>query len=163
MTRFKATFLSLFLALGMILGTTTAYAAETRSGTEVWHLGEATVGSFVVENDNLTPVKTIGDDGKLFIWTQFSRADGSSYPPIVVTVELRDYDTGAVLDRVQYKEGETIDRVLYYPNAKKGQRIQVYWDISSQYNPPGPYRKANITYGYILYQDEVPPEGPGTD
>ena len=93
MTRFKATFLSLFLALGMILGTTTAYAAETRSGTEVWHLGEATVGSFVVENDNLTPVKTIGDDGKLFIWTQFSRADSSSYPPIVVTVELRDYDT----------------------------------------------------------------------
>ena len=77
MTRFKATFLSLFLALGMILGTTTAYAAETRSGTEVWHLGEATVGSFVVENDNLTPVKTIGDDGKLFIWTQFSRADSS--------------------------------------------------------------------------------------
>lgn len=163
MTKFKKIFCSLFLVLAMILGTTTAYAVETRSGSETWYLGQATVGSFVVENDNLTPVKTIGDDGDLFVWTEFSRADSSSYSPIVVTAELRDYDTGAVLDRVQYKEGEPIDRTLYYQNAKKGQRIQVYWDISSQYNPPGPYRKANITYGYILFKDELPPEGPETD
>lgn len=153
MSRVKKIFCSLFLALSVLMTSTTAFA----TGNETWYLGQQTVGSFVVTNDNLTPVKTMGDDGKLFVWANFSRADSASYPPIVLTFEIRDYDTGEVLDSVKYYEGETPSRAIG-TNVTAGQRIQVYFDVSSQYNPPGPYRQANVTYGYILFQDELPPQ-----
>lgn len=167
MKRFRKVFCSLLLvAATLVTGTTTfnpvtvsASTIDARSSS-VWYLGGETVGSFTVTNDNLTPIKTIGDSGKLFIWTEYSRAD--SYSPIVVTAQIRDYDTGKILDSVRYYEGQTENERTLCCDVTKGQRIQIYWDISSQYNSPGVYRKANITYGYVIYKTETPPGGYGT-
>ena len=168
MKRFRKVFCSLLLAAATIVtgaatfSPATVLAATTDAlSSSVWYLGGETVGSFTVTNDNLTPIKTMGDSGKLFVWTEYSRAD--SYSPIVVTAQIRDYDTGEILDSVQYYEGQSENDRTLCCDVTEGQRIQIYWDISSQYDSPGVYRKADITYGYVLYQTETPPEGGGTD
>ncbi len=146
-------FAVLALALfGAFAFTNTAYAA----GTETWYKGTGPEEQMLVTNNNLTPVKTLGDSGKLhLIWNVTPVRDGVNeptyYPPIQVTLQLREAYTGRVLDQYLYIEGLHPDSFsLYGGDLPAGTKVQFYVDVSSQYNPPGPYRKALINYHYVL-------------
>ncbi len=121
-----------------------------KAGTETWYRGSRTVGSFNMSNNNLTPVKTIGDSGTLDVWFTFYRNDQYSSSPIKLTFQIRDASTGHVYGTVVAYEGQDVGGGIVMTNVPAGTRIQLYFDASSISNPPGPYRKAHITYGYTL-------------
>lgn len=122
------------------------------AGTETWYGGSALAGDYTFENNNLTPVKTMGQSGTLRISGSFYGADGyASASPIKLTVEIRS-TSGAVLARTI----ATDDRTGSTPfglscNVTQGQRIQIFFDASSIANPPGIYRSAHVTYYRDLY------------
>ena len=122
------------------------------AGTETWYGGSALAGDYTFENNNLTPVKTMGQSGTLRISGSFYGADGyASASPIKLTVEIRS-TSGAVLARTI----ATDDRTGSTPfglscNVTQGQRIQIFFDASSIANPPGIYRSAHVTYNRHLY------------
>ena len=123
------------------------------AGNETWYIDhegnyEAT---YTFTDNNLTPYKTMGDSAYLVIFGDFKKADyGDSN--IKLTVEIRDYPSGNVLDR------RVVDNTNY-PNTNMfvvtaqvyaGQRIQIFFDASSIDNPPGFYREAWVDYDAYL-------------
>ena len=130
--------------------TTTAYAA----GNETWYAGVKYTSTYVFNNCNYTPCKTIGSTGTLAIIGSFRRADTST-SQIKLTMKIIDFDTKQVLSTVvvndQYNDAvNTTEFCGAYLNVHAGQRIQIFVDASSVSNPPGYYRTAWITYGAYI-------------
>ena len=121
------------------------------SGIETWRKGSYTVGTMDITNNNLTPVKTIEGSGTLSVWARFEgRLDSASYPPIVVKVQIRN-TSGQVLQSFEVKEQDAGWNVMSTGiSVQNSQKIQIFFDVCSQYNPPGPYRMARVTYGYVF-------------
>lgn len=141
--------LTMVLVLGIMLQSITTVSA---AGNETWNLGSRTVGSMTVTDNTYTYVKTMGATANLNIWINFSRADSSSYPPIKVTMKVFDADSGALITYMVVNEEQGNQKSQLGLTVRNGQRLKLFFDVSSQYNPPGAYRKANITYGYNMWQ-----------
>lgn len=141
----------LLIAIFIISVANIKVEAANNTSTQ-WKKGSYTVGTMDITNNNLTPVKTIMSSGTLSVWVRFDkRLDDPNYPPIVVKVQIRDASTGKVLESFNVLEKDKGWNVLARNiNVKANQKIQVFFDVCSQYSPPGPYRKARVTYGYSL-------------
>lgn len=132
---------------------TTTVETETvspRAGTETW-TGSGHGGSYTFNNYNLTPVKTMGESGRLLISGSFYGTDGfASSSPIALTVEIRS-TSGTVLGRT-YANDNRSGNVPFAVSASvsAGQKIQLYFDASSIANPPGIYRSAYVYYNYAI-------------
>lgn len=144
---------ALMLAVVALLSTTvTAFAA----GTETWSEKSGPWEKMRVTNKNTTPIKTMGRSGKLNIAVSISgcRGDGcngtepTSYPPVKVTCKILSYPSGEVLGTATASEPLGTCNVVTYRSLNVGEKIQLFFDVSSQYNPPGAYRKAHISYAY---------------
>lgn len=136
---------SLVLAiLCIVLSAQPAFAAEG----EVWYKGQQYSASYTVTNNNLTPYKVINASGCLRISGSFCKADSASYSNVRLTVEIREYGTGRVLNRCVVDNTSYPNRnsFLLDTDVSAGQKIQIYFDVSSVSNPPGPYRKASVDY-----------------
>lgn len=135
----------------MVSNTFTAQAA----GPETWVVGTTGDVQYMNVTDyNLTPVKTISGSGYLqLVFGFFSKRNGVDeptwYPPVKVTVKIQDATTGEVYEDFVFYEGNG-DMFTVSCYLRSGTRIQIYTDISSQYNSPGVYRKAGLSYYYIL-------------
>ena len=133
---------------------TTTVETETvspRAGTETW-TGSGFGGAYNFTDTNTTPVKTMGQSGRLLISGWFYGNDGyASSSPIILTVEIRS-TSGAVLGRttvIDDRSGNVDFSVA--ANVSAGQKIQLFFDASSIANPPGIYRSAYVSYSYSLY------------
>lgn len=132
---------------------TTAFAA----GTETWYANGGypgtQVGSFNCTNNNLSPVKTIGDSGWLYIWGTAEKSDPYS-GNVVTTVEIRSNYNGSTLVSTQSYPINESGTEHYFETSPiyvtAGQQVRVFFDVSSISNPPGPYRQAYISYAYVL-------------
>lgn len=142
------TIMCLTLAMTMMLGTSVTAKAQI-SGTETWNGPSDQSSWFTVTNNNLTQRKTMGFSGPLWIWVDFNQADSANYPPIYLTVEIRNLTQGTV-DSSDFRISSDIKHYPLYDNVNKGDVIQIFFDVKTErgYTPPGPYRKANIQYGY---------------
>ena len=132
---------------------TTTVETETvspRAGTETW-TGSGHGGSYTFNNYNLTPVKTMGESGRLLISGSFYGTDGyASSSPIKLTVQIRS-TSGAILVNRSFVD----DRSGNVPfsisvNVTAGQKVQLYFDASSIANPPGIYRSAFVEYDFVI-------------
>lgn len=124
-----------------------AYAAI--SGTQTWTAPSDESAWFTVTNNNTTPYKTMGFSGPLWICFDFNQADSANYPPITLTVEVRNLTQGTV-DITDYANGPNTSHFPHYMEVNKGDVLQFFFDVKTEqgYTPPGPYRKANIKFGY---------------
>ena len=142
------TFMCLVLMATMLIGYSgTAHAEIT--GTQTWTASADQSKWFTVTNYNLTKPKTMGFSGPLWIWVDFNKADSASYPPIYLTVEVRNLTRGTVAAH----DLACVSDIKHYPiytEVQQGDVLQFYFDVKTErgYTPPGPYRKANIQYGY---------------
>lgn len=121
-----------------------------KAGNETWS-GSGFGGAYTFNNNNLTPVKTMGRSGRLLISGYFYGNDGyATSSPIKLTVEIRS-TSGAVLGRTSVIDdlSGAVDFSVA-ANVSAGQRIQLFFDASSVANPPGIYRSAYVSYNYNL-------------
>lgn len=127
-----------------------ASSVETRAGNETW-TGSGFGGSYTFNNNNLTPVKTMGKSGTLLISGHFYGNDAfASSSPIILTVEIRS-TSGAVLGRASFYDNRSGNvPFAVSANVSAGQQIQLFFDASSAANPPGIYRSAHVSYNYSL-------------
>lgn len=120
-------------------------------GTETWSTvgGRVSVGSFTMEGNNLTPVKTIGVSGyNIGIYTQFSASQS-----VKVTTEIRKAYSSTVLSNggssSAAKSGNYLTGLAY---VNKGDKIQIFFmvtDANGRYNDNLPCK---ITYSYQYVQ-----------
>lgn len=129
---------------------TSVESVSPRAGNETWS-GSGHGGSYTFTDTNLTPVKTMGESGRLLISGSFYGNDGyASSHPIKLTVEIRS-TSGAVLGRTSVID----DRSGNVPfavsaNVSADQQIQLFFDASSVASSPGIYRSAYVTYSYAI-------------
>ncbi len=95
------------------------------AGTETLYKGGGLLGSFTLAGTNLTPIKTMGDSGKLRVYgTAYSDNGGK---PWHIKVQLIDYQTGGVLNETVSIYPEDSGQVFSVSlDVVKGQRLQIY-------------------------------------
>lgn len=141
------------VCLMMLLLVGSAQAA----GVETWYYGGNGWNEMFVTNYNITPVKTIGDSGDLVVSVFFEGArngidEPEWYSPVNLTVEIREAYTGVVLASRVIPEEYFYESVpVFAYGLPEGKQIQLYFDISSQYNAPGAYRKGYISYEAAIW------------
>lgn len=121
-------------------------APLTIGGTETW-IGSDRSNEFTFYGNNLTPVKTIGQTGKLYLYVCFTNLG----TPVKLRIQIRDADTQEVMDYrtigpTDYYENDT---TMIYP-VEKGDRIQIsfrVYDANGNYDDDRPLR---IVYGYYI-------------
>ena len=142
---------ALVLAVIMALGALPipAHAA----GVETLHYGENYIGQLTVTDQNTTPEKTI-PGGYIRIRFKFKRADiDQGVGNIKITIRILDEDYNqlvsgqAVTDPagysfVDYESG-------YISLGSTGQKIHIWFDVSSAGQSNGYYRSARIENFYI--------------
>jgi hypothetical protein len=138
----------------MVLLVCASTLSAQAGGVETWYYGVGSTEFINITDYNITPVKTIGDTGNLTLVFGFSSKrngidEPTWYPPVKITAQIRSASSGAVLAQTIFEEGTgTTFTLSKYLTA--GTQIQIFIDVSSLYNPPGPYRKAGISYYYML-------------
>lgn len=141
--------LSLVLVFVMTLSLTNiGYADDSGimpcGGTETWYAGDGLVGSFTLEGDNLTPVKTMGASGKLRVYgTAESNNNGN---PWWIRVQIKDAYSGKVLaESNSIFSTDSLQAYSVSLNVTKGQQIRVY-----MYYVTKPTNDAHIDLCYML-------------
>lgn len=133
----------------------TAFSTQAfAAGVETWYAPWVEEATITVSNNNLTPVKTMGVSGTLHLVAEVTgRPDlePAGCPPVKLTVQVRDLN-GNVLASGVVSEDATVPQVHINLPVTSGQKIQIFFDISSvSYNPNGNYRVANVDYGHEIY------------
>ena len=114
-----------------------------RAGTETIYKGSGSIGSFYLQNNNLTPVKTMGAAGTFSL---FGTASCSSSKSWQICVQICDAYTGNVI-ATDYTTGSSYN-FQYYSieiSVTKGQKIQIFTYYTST-----PSTEAKIDLDYIL-------------
>ena len=160
MKKFKSKvklFLSVIsLSLMMLLGLGIPVSA---AGTETWSDAYGPWEEIRVTNNNLTPVKTIGRNGYLIIdnfvapcnntYCSCADQEPSSYSAIKVHMQIRKVGTGEILADEWFNEHRVFsDELKTYRPVSVGEKVQIFFDVCSNGTPPGPYRKAHISFRY---------------
>lgn len=127
---------------------TTTSANISRAAGEVYEPYDTHYANYTITDTNTTPYKVMGDNGVINIRGRFRQADNPSYSNVKLLVQIRDYNTGALLAEIQpindnYPDWDTIQ---IQASVYAGQEIYFYFDVSSVSNPPGPYRMAEVEY-----------------
>lgn len=139
-------FMCLALVVTMMIGTSATAFAQI-SGTETWYGPSDVSAPFVVTNNNMSPNKTMGYSGNLYVWFRFAQAD--PYVPEKVTMIVYNRTKGTSASVIAHAHDAQTGCNIGM-TVSKGDVIQVFFDVSTEdgYSAPGPYRKAQITYGY---------------
>lgn len=114
-----------------------------RAGRETLYKGTGSIGSFYLEGNNLTPVKTMGASGTFSL---FGTAEGSSSKYWQICVQICDANTDAVL-ATDYTSGSSYNFQYYSMeiSVTKGQKIQIYTYYTST-----PSTESKIFLNYTL-------------
>lgn len=114
-----------------------------RAGTETLYAGTGSIGSFYLQNNNLTPVKTMGSSGTFSL---FGTAEGSSSTYWQICVQIRDAYTGSVL-ATDYTTGSSYNFQYYSMeiSVTKGQKLQIFTYYTST-----PSTESKIFLNYTL-------------
>lgn len=140
----KKRLFAVILAVCMCLSTSTvAFAAEVDlnvknssatnevvpyGGEEIWNgLGIVHVGSFTMEGNNLTPVKTTGYAGPLAISTKFRSTRNNT--PVYMRVEIRDWATQRILGYKMTSEAVQSGNLTVQANVNWHQKIQIFFKV----------------------------------
>lgn len=156
------------LTLCMCLGSSTvAFAAEKSpenndihisatnevvpySGEEIWNgSGTVHVGSFTMEGNNLTPVKTTGYAGQLAIITNFRSTRSNT--PVYLRVEIRDWATQRVLGYKMTNTATQSGSLTVQANVNWHQKIQIFFKVFDRNGNYSSTLPCWIDYSYSFY------------
>ena len=116
------------------------------AGVETWYKTSLhTVGSFYLDGQNLTPLKTIGNAGSLTVYADATASHGNPY---VLYMEIREYPSGRVLasgKSVSMCDCGSVQHAGLTLKVQKGQKIQVFTKYSTTPRTP-----AKLTLSYSL-------------
>lgn len=166
--------LGIALACTMVLGlSNTTFAAEPpsvqseelnlsdtstpKSGVETWYPGDRRFGAMNLTNYNITPEKTMGASGYLFVYGYYRTTDGRSRA--ILTTQVRQAYSSTVLCSGTSTEATATGQRTYFStgvtHVNAGDKIQIYNDISSVTAQPSgsPYRKAYVELYYCFIAD----------
>ncbi len=140
--------LTLVLVLVVTLSFTSTVYAEGRimplAGRETWDAGGRYVGSFTLEGGNITPVKTMGANGKLRVYG-FANAENNGNP-WWIRVQIIDYSTGGVIAETTTTPRTSSQQAYSVSlDVVKGQQIQIYMSYVTF-----PVNDANVSIYYLL-------------
>lgn len=117
-------------------------------GTETWNKSYAIVGSFTLEGNNLTPVKTTGRSGELHI-TMYYKVPNLA-KKVKILVQIRDANTQVTL--IEWKTSATTLMESWESstglNVYSGEKIQVYFKVLDENGNYLPNQKVQVEYGY---------------
>lgn len=124
------------------------------AGRETWYGNWVNEPTMIITNNNLTPEKTMGQSGTLHIAASIKgRPDlePSGCPKVKLTVEIRDA-RGHVLASGSTREDAFIPQVHLSLHVNKGQKVYVFFDVSSvSKNPNRNYRVGEVSYSHEIY------------
>lgn len=124
------------------------------AGTETWYGGWVDEPTIVVTNNNLTPVKTMGQSGTLHVAAAIKRRpdlEPAGCPKVKMTMQIRDLN-GNVLRSGTVSEDAFMPQVHLSLPVTKGQKLRIFFDVSSvSHNPNGNYRVGEISYSHEIY------------
>lgn len=150
--KIKSKILSLVAVL--MVAVMTFYTPVMAAGVETWNGAWVDEPKITVRNNNLTPVKTMGQSGTLHVAASITgRPDlePSGCPKVKLTMQIRDLN-GNVLKSGSVREDAFMPQVHLSLSVKKGQKIQVFFDVSSvSHNPNGNYRVGDVRYSHEIY------------
>ena len=135
----------------------TSNAVSPRAGTETWYPGDVKFGEMNLTNNNLTPTKTMGATGTLYVYGYFRSTDGG--PRAALTTQIRRNNSAQVLtSKYAIESSQTGQRTFFatsYIHVNAGDKIQIFTDISSYTPQPAgsPYRKAFVELYYHFDAD----------
>lgn len=140
--------LTFVLVLVVTLSFTSTVYAEgdimPLSGRETWYAGGGKVGSFTLEGGNVTPVKTMGDSGKLRIYG-FADAENNGNP-WWIRIQIEDYNTGKILAEGTTGSKTSSQQVYSISfDVTKGQQFRIYMYYETQ-----PVNDAYVSIYYLL-------------
>lgn len=143
------TVLALIFAMVLSIASVPVSAANI-GGTTTWYRGIYGTSEFQIHGYNLTPIKTIGDAGRLSFSQKFVLTDTSVNSNAArCTVEIKS-TSGAVLARATgITDSDGVCEIgVPIISVSVGQKIQIYstvYDVNTNYA-----RKAKSWYSYIL-------------
>lgn len=155
MFKLKKIILSCILMLSLLVtSTSSVFAAESitpySTNDSIWWSAGAYYydNNFMVDNNRTYGIVNICSDGRLHISGSFRKADSASYSNVKLTVEIRDYPSGKVWAKGVFYNYDYPNETPFSlsANVQNGYRLQIFYDISSIDNPPGPYRKGNVSW-----------------
>lgn len=125
--------------------TVNAIEPFTIGGTETWYEGMDWSNTFTFYGNNLSPVKTMGITGKLYMHVIYN-----SSTPVKLVFQIRKAGTSQTL------ANWTVGANTYYENdfppisVTKGQKIQIYFKVLDKNGNYDTNRPLSISYGYVL-------------
>lgn len=160
MQKCKSTFIRFIACLTLITAMIITSAVPTfAAGQEDWGADYGPWEKMRVTNNNTTLPKTIKQSNTLYIdmfvqackdgYCDCSDRELASYPSVKVHVILRNVDTKEVVGEDWIPETFAFSRTIKTKRPLRyNERIELFTDVCSVGNPPGPYRKAHIEYRY---------------
>ena len=115
-------------------------------GTETWEEGMDWANQFTFYGNNLTPVKTMGVTGTLYLTVVYN-----SSTPVKLQFQVRKANSSTTL------ASWTTGANTYYENnfpgisVTKGQKIQLYFRVLDKNGNYDTNRPLKISYGYALW------------
>ncbi len=113
-------------------------------GTETWNKDSATVGTFTMTGNNLTPVKTVGKSYEFLM----VGADYSASKPVILTVQIRKAYTSTVLGQGKSSAASSGKNVTASYRCTKGDKIQIYFRVTDKNGKYNDNLACKITYRY---------------
>lgn len=156
----KSELMRCFACLSLVAAMFLTALPVQAAGVEDWGSSSGPDESIRVTDTNLTPVKTITKSGTLkisyitipcksgFSVCHCSDPEPWEYPPVKVTVQIREAYTGRVLASSTTNQLDYNASVSCYVTS--GMKVQIFFDVSTAdgYSKPGPLRKAHFNYCY---------------
>lgn len=157
MKRIRMRVLRMITCLALIASVSVVNALPTyAAGTETWNQTTGPHEEMRVVNNNLTPVKTMGRSGTLRIYYTVQACkqgycscgdrEPSNYSDVKVTMQIRKAGTTQVLASGSKREGIFYGYIQV--DVTKGQKIQLFCDVSSYGPSPGVNRRGHVSYYY---------------
>lgn len=126
------------------------------SGSETWSSTTATrVGTFTMEGNNLTPVKTI----KSSMRNLMIHVDSySCSKPVILSVQIRKAYTNTVLGKGSNYSASTSGKSIFATAPiSNGSQVQIFFRITDANGRYDDNLKCTITYSYRLVNDPFNP------
>ncbi len=147
-TRKTMRFITVLALILMMVFSITSVPASA-AGVETWYAATVTEPVIPMSGYNLTPVKTMGVQGVLYIQAEFETTSNIMYPnkPYYL-LEIRSLD-GRVLARSGYSEmcvTSATQETHVFVNA--GQKVQIYTAVYDQNT--GVWYNANVKYKHWI-------------
>lgn len=142
----------LALATNMLIGTSPIVSAQI-SGVETWTAQSDSSPIMTIQNNNLTPRKTMGRSGHMQLWFKFEKADAAA-SDVELHIQLRNLTTGNTNPPVTvlYPTGNFNTRQEIGLTVNTGEVYQIFIDICTRSGQakPGYSRTARVQFGYYF-------------